>query len=82
MILTNKQRAFLSRIVLSYFLIIIAMFVLGCEDIYRYPCHDPENWNKKECIKPDCIANGDCSEMIIGENKFNTLKDSNETLIR
>ncbi len=39
------------------------IFVLtGCEERYRYPCQDPENWEKKECKKPFCSANGTCPE--------------------
>ncbi len=34
----------------------------GCEERYRYPCQDPENWDTKECKKPFCSANGTCPE--------------------
>jgi hypothetical protein len=38
-------------------------FVLtGCEERYRYPCQDPDNWNQKICQKPFCSANGTCPE--------------------
>lgn len=38
-------------------------FVLtGCEERYRYPCQDPDNWNQKLCQKPFCSANGTCPE--------------------
>lgn len=35
----------------------------GCvEERYRYPCQDPHNWDKEECKKPFCSANGTCPE--------------------
>jgi hypothetical protein len=38
-------------------------FVLtGCEERYRYPCQDPDNWSEKICQKPFCSANGTCPE--------------------
>ena len=46
--------------------IVIALMVLmslaGCSENYRYPCQDPDNWEKKECKKPYCSANGTCPE--------------------
>mgnify|MGYP003352697600 FL=1 len=42
----------------------IPVFLLlsGCEERYRYPCQDPDNWNTKQCQKPYCSANGTCPE--------------------
>ena len=46
-----------------FLLLIPAMMLLaGCEERYRYPCQDPENWENKECKKPFCSANGTCPE--------------------
>lgn len=46
--------------------IVIALLVLmsltGCSENYRYPCQDPDNWDKKECKKPYCSANGTCPD--------------------
>lgn len=36
----------------------------GCEQYFRYPCQDPENWNAEECKKPICEVNRDCPEYI------------------
>ena len=44
------------------FTIPLLMALVGCSDTYRYPCQDPENWEKKECQKPFCSANGTCPE--------------------
>jgi hypothetical protein len=44
-------------------LILAALPVLvACQENYRYPCQDPDNWGKKECTKPYCSANGTCPE--------------------
>ncbi len=36
--------------------------LVACSENYRYPCQDPDNWDKKECKKPYCSANGTCPE--------------------
>lgn len=45
-------------------LLVLPAFLLlsGCEERYRYPCQDPENWEQKQCKKPYCSANGTCPE--------------------
>lgn len=43
-------------------LLSIICLMFGCNERYRYPCQDPENWDKKECKKPFCSANGTCPE--------------------
>lgn len=47
-------------------LAIILPFLLlaGCEAHYRYPCQDPENWDKPRCQKPLCDINRECPEHI------------------
>lgn len=48
---------------MKYVLIAIAALLLtACEERYRYPCQDPENWEQKLCKKPYCSANGTCPE--------------------
>lgn len=49
----------------SLLVVFIFATLIGCEDRYRYPCQDPENWNKPECNKPDCFASGDCTDFLI-----------------
>ena len=46
------------------FLIMIPFLFLlqGCDERYRYPCQNPENWDNKYCQKPFCSANGTCPE--------------------
>lgn len=47
---------------MKYLLLLIPLFLWGCEERYRYPCQDPENWQTKECQRPYCSANGTCPE--------------------
>jgi hypothetical protein len=42
--------------------IIPLIFLSGCDDRFRYPCQDPDNWDKQECKKPWCSADGTCPE--------------------
>ena len=43
----------------------VLVVLMGCEQHYRYPCHDPENWNTERCQKPLCEINRDCPEHIL-----------------
>ena len=43
-------------------LLILLPLLVACSENYRYPCQDPDNWEKKECKKPYCSANGTCPE--------------------
>lgn len=35
---------------------------MGCSDMYRYPCQNPDNWEHRVCKRPYCSANGTCPE--------------------
>jgi hypothetical protein len=35
------------------------------EDIYRYPCQDPANWESPECLPPNCEAFGVCTKDVM-----------------
>lgn len=55
-----------------FFLIIPFLFlILGCDERYRYPCQNPENWDNKYCQKPLCSANGTCPEDLAHYEKNN-----------
>ena len=48
---------------MKYLLLLLLPFALtACQEGYRYPCQDPENWGEKMCMKPYCSANGTCPE--------------------
>lgn len=37
-------------------------------DRFRYPCQDPDNWDKKECKPPTCEVTRTCPEHILKGN--------------
>ncbi len=41
----------------------LAMAVFG-GDHFRYPCQDPENWDKAICQKPACDVTRTCTEHV------------------
>ena len=47
---------------MRYFLLLLIPLLFACEERYRYPCQDPNNWNETICKKPYCSANGTCPE--------------------
>jgi hypothetical protein len=62
----------------AYILVPSMMLALaGCQERYRYPCQDPENWTEKICQKPYCSANGTCPEDLTHyeKNKVNNKGD-------
>lgn len=42
----------------------VLIALTGCEQQYRYFCHDPANWESDRCKKPICDVNKDCPEHI------------------
>jgi hypothetical protein len=52
-----------------------AVFMTGCEQRYRYPCQDPENWKAAECQKPLCEVHRDCPDIIFKDGQ--TAPDAN-----
>ncbi len=49
---------------ISFFSIML-VFLTGCEDRFRYPCQDPENWELDECKPPICTATATCPEQLV-----------------
>jgi hypothetical protein len=47
---------------MKYLLLLAVPLLTACSENYRYPCQDPDNWDKKICQKPYCSANGTCPE--------------------
>lgn len=41
---------------------LLALLLVSCSDMYRYPCQNPDNWEHKVCKRPYCSANGTCPE--------------------
>ena len=48
-------------------LVIIAaiMALAGCDDQYRYPCQNPDNFHKPDCQKPKCQFTQQCPEYLV-----------------
>lgn len=44
---------------MRYMLLALSLLA-GCQDRFRYPCQDPDNWETKECKPPICTATGTC----------------------
>jgi hypothetical protein len=44
---------------------ILLVLLTGCEDRFRYPCQNPENWELDECKPPICTASGTCPEQLV-----------------
>ena len=48
---------------MKYLLVLLLPLTLAaCQERYRYPCQDPENWDTQQCKKPYCSGNGTCPE--------------------
>lgn len=47
-------------------LVAIALFMVGCEDRYRYPCQDSANKDNPECNRPACEIDGLCYDTLNG----------------
>jgi hypothetical protein len=45
--------------------LMVLVMLSACEDRYRYPCQDPENWELDECKPPICTASGTCPEQLV-----------------
>jgi hypothetical protein len=52
-------------LMLGLALIATALLLEGCEDQYRYPCQNPENFSKPECQKPKCQFTQQCPEYLV-----------------
>jgi hypothetical protein len=46
-----------------------AVYMTGCEQKYRYPCQNPDNWKSAECQKPVCEVNRDCPDIIFKDSQ-------------
>ena len=53
---------------LALLLLLPLMLAIFGGDRFRYPCQDPENWDKKECKKPLCEVTRTCPEQIFKGN--------------
>ena len=64
---TGNWRTMISKAVA---VVALCLTLTGCskynfEDIYRYPCQDPANWEAPECLPPNCEAYGVCTKDVM-----------------
>ena len=56
---------FVARFVIGLILGCVLFVITGCEDRYRYPCQNPDNFYKAECQKPKCLFTQMCPEYLV-----------------
>ena len=61
----NAIMTFVARFIIGLVLGCILFLIAGCEDRYRYPCQNPDNFYKAECQKPKCQFTQMCPEYLV-----------------
>lgn len=66
-------------------LVLGVVFVFTAEDVYRYACQDPTNWESPDCQPPLCEASGMCTKDLISNGddiltQLETMKTVQEAL--
>ena len=59
----DRQQVFKDAWAMKYLLLLLLL--AGCEDRYRYPCQNPDNFYKPECQKPRCLFTQMCPEYLV-----------------
>lgn len=47
------------------YLLLVLPLLAACQDYYRYPCQNPDNFWKPECMKPKCQFTQQCPEYLV-----------------
>lgn len=50
---------------MKYVFVVMLLALVGCQDHYRYPCQNPDNFAKAECQKPKCLFTQMCPEYLV-----------------
>jgi hypothetical protein len=50
--------------------LLFILSLVGCEDRFRYPCQNNNNWNKPECQRPTCAVTGTCPDQLVPAADF------------
>lgn len=50
---------------MKYLFLLTLGLLAGCNDHYRYPCQNPDNFAKPECQKPKCLFTQMCPEYLV-----------------
>lgn len=67
---------------MKYLLVALLVGLAGCQDHYRYPCQNPDNFVKPECQKPKCQFTQMCPEYLVApilEKQVNAVQQSNQS---
>lgn len=56
---------FVARFVIGLALGALLFLLFGCQERYRYPCQNPDNFYKAECQKPKCQFTQMCPEYLV-----------------
>ena len=67
---------------MKYGILLLVALLAGCEDQYRYPCQNPDNFNKPQCQKPKCQFTQMCPEYLVApvlEKQINAVQQSNQS---
>ena len=60
------MKSLIMYIALPITLILACLYlIVFSDDVYRYPCQDPANWESVECQPPACEAMGLCTKYLI-----------------
>lgn len=46
-------------------LLLVVWLMAACEDRYRYPCQNPDNFAKAECQRPKCLFTQQCPDYLV-----------------
>ena len=47
------------------YVLILLLFLVACEDRYRYECQNPKKFALKKCQRPDCQFTQDCPDYLV-----------------
>jgi len=45
--------------------LLLVLLLAGCDDRYRYPCQNPDNFGLEQCQKPKCLFTQQCPEYLV-----------------
>lgn len=57
---------FIWSVISVLYIYLLVMIIAGCsEEVYRYPCMNPKNWDQAQCKRPDCEILGECPDQLM-----------------
>jgi hypothetical protein len=71
-----NDKKLLKWLLLLLLLLPLTLAIFG-GDRFRYPCQDPDNWDKPECQKPLCEITKQCPENLLKNGRELSVGSSN-----